>query len=287
MYQAQLDGVYKDEGLDVTIQPGSSGVSAPQLADTGDVEFAIVAASQILQLNSRGGNLVALFAVYQHDPHAIMVLADSKFKGLRELWGDPNATIGCESDLAFIKAINQKYGIPNGAKFVAYSPAAFREGAQQASQCFATAEPVALELAGVKTRVFMANETGFDPYTAVLVTRRAFLESNRSICEAMVRAFRRGWRAYLESPTKANLEMAKLNPGMSLEAMALAAKKQVPLIKDDATERFGLGCMTTERWQRLADQLVSLGMLDAKPDVEKVFEWSPPAGSGSAISGPN
>ena len=282
MYQAQLDGIFKDEGLDVTIQSGSAGVSTPQLADTGAVEFSIVAAPQVLQLNDRGGSLVALFAAYQHDPHAIMVLADSRFKSLRELWVDPNVTIGCESNLAYIRMIERKYGSSGTAKLVAYNPPAFRAGVQQGSQCFMTAEPISLELEGVKTRVFLANETGFDPYTTVLVTRHAYLESNRSTCESMVRAFARGWQAYLDSPEKANREMGRLNPGMSSQAMALSAQKQVQLIKDDETERFGLGCMSKKRWQVLADQLLSLDMIDAAPDVEKVFEWKPPAATGVA-----
>ena len=217
IYQAQIDGIFKDEGLNVVIRPGSAGVSAPQLADTGDVEFALVGGSQILLLNAQGGELIALFAIFQDDPHAIMVPVDSPFKSLRALWSDPDAVIGAEGDLAFIRAINLKFGVPNGARHVAYNLPAFRAGRQQASQCFMMAEPVSLELAGFKTRVFMANESGFNEYNTVLVTRRSFLASNRATCVAMVRSFSKGWSAYLASPERANKVMAGLNPAMSDE----------------------------------------------------------------------
>ena len=273
IYQAQLKGIFEDEGLKVDVRPGAAGVSAPQLADNGNVEFSIVGGSQILQLNDRGGDLVALFAVYQHDPHGIMVPEDSKYTGLKQLWSDANATIGCEADLAFVRELTRVFGTDDGAKLAAYNLPAFRAGRQQASQCFITSEPVSLELDGFKTRVFMASESGFDPYNTVLVTRRAYLESNPETCDAMVRAFSRGWAGYLASPDATNVELARLNPGMSSEALALSASKQIPLIKDDVTARKGLGAMSTERWQRLAEQLKSLGALDQVPDVTTIYRW--------------
>jgi NitT/TauT family transport system substrate-binding protein len=273
IYEARLKGIFEAEGLKVEVRPGAAGVSAPQLADNGNVEFSIVGGSQILQLNDRGGDLVALFAVYQHDPHGIMVPENSKYTNLKQLWGDPNATIGCEADLAFLREITRVFGTDDGAMLAAYNLPAFRAGRQQASQCFVTSEPVSLELDGFKTRVFMASESGFDPYNTVLVTRRAYLESDPEICAAMVRAFSRGWAGYLASPDATNQELARLNPGMSMAVLALSAKKQIPLIKDAVTARDGLGAMSTERWQRLADQLKSLGVLDQVPDVTTIYRW--------------
>lgn len=273
IYQARLDGSFAAEGLEVEVVPGSAGVSAPQLADNGNVDFAIVGGSQILQLNDRGGSLVALFAVYQHDPHGIMVLEDAPFESLAQLWSDPKATIGCEAELAFVREIIRTYGTEDGAKLVAYNPPAFRSGAQQASQCFVTSEPVALQLEGVATRVFMSNETGFDPYNTVLVTRRAYLEANPETCRAMVRAFTSGWTAYLADPASTNAELVKLNPSMSIEAMNLSAARQLPLIQDDATRASGLGSMTRERWSTLAGQLKGMDIIDAVPDIDSIFQW--------------
>lgn len=274
IYEAGLKGFFAEEGLQVEIRPGAAGVSAPQLADNGNVDFAVVGGSQVLQLNDRGGSLVALFAVYQHDPHGIMVAADSPYEDLRQLWSDPEATIGCEAELAFVRELVRAFGTEDGARLVAYNLPAFRAGRQQASQCFVTSEPVALELEGVKTRVFMTNASGFDPYNTVLVTRRAFLESDPGTCAAMVRAFSRGWAGYLADPASTNAELARLNPGMSLEAMALSADKQKPLIRDEVTDRLGLGAMTAERWQRLAEQLKSLGVIERVPETRSIFRWN-------------
>lgn len=286
IYEARRLGLFDTDELTVEVRAGSGGISAPQLVATGEVEFGIVGGSQVLQLNQEGGELVALFAVYQHDPHGIMVPADSSFTTLKELWQSTSATIGAESSLAFIKALDQAIGASKGARFVAYNLPAFRAGRQSASQCFVTAEPITLELEGFKTRVFSAAEvSGFDPYNTVLVTRRSYLAAHPEICQRMVDAFTRGWSGYTTDSASTNELLAKLNPSMSRKAMDLAAQRQLPLIIDDTTRRLGLGCMTKQHWTTMAEQLVSLELLDGIPDIDQLFRWSVEKTTAVAPSG--
>ena len=273
IYQAELDGAFDRENLSVEIVSGSDGVSSPQMVAAGRVDFGIVGGSQVLQLNAQGGTLVALFAVYQHGPHAIMVPDDSPHATLAELWKDPNAVVGVDTSLAFFKSINERFKVADGAKFVAYNAPAFRAGRQAASQCFITAEPVSLELEGFSTRI-LPNEGGaYDPYDTVLVTRRAFLESHPETCRAMVNAFEAGWNSYLKDPAAANLRMSALNPAMSDQAMALSAKRQQPLIQDATTEKHGLGYMEDARWKAMGEALVGMGLLESAPEPSSVFVW--------------
>ena len=273
VYQAEIDGVFKQEGLSVEIISGSVGVSSPQMVAAGRVDFGIVGGSQVLQLNAQGGTLVALFAVYQHGPHAIMVRDDSPYTTLAELWKDPEAVVGVDTSLAFFKSINERFKVTDGAKFVAYNAPAFRAGRQSASQCFITAEPVSLELEGFNTRILPNKGGAYDPYDTVLVTRRAFLDAHPETCRAMVRAFEAGWASYLEDPAAANLKMSELNPAMSEQAMALSAKRQEALIRDSVTEKHGLGYMTGARWNAMGEALVGLGLLESAPEPSSVFVW--------------
>ncbi|MEE2681457.1 MAG: ABC transporter substrate-binding protein [Planctomycetota bacterium] len=274
IYEARRLGLLETDSLAVDVRPGSGGISAPQLVATGEVEFGIVGGSQILQINQEGGELVALFAVYQHDPHAIMVPEGSPFQTIEQLWQSPQATIGAESSLAFIRALNEQFSASEQARFVAYNLPAFRAGRQSASQCFMTAEPVTLELEGFRTRVFSAAKaSGFDPYNTVLVTRRSYLDSNPEVCREMVDAFTRGWTSYTRTPEKTNQLLSELNPAMSLEAMNLTAKRQLPLILDAQTDALGIGCMTSDRWTSIAERLVALRLLDRVPDVEALYRW--------------
>ncbi|MFM8639842.1 MAG: ABC transporter substrate-binding protein, partial [Planctomycetota bacterium] len=148
-----------------------------------------------------------------------------------------------------------------------------------AQQCFITSEPVTLELQGVKTRVFMIGDTGFDPYNQVLVTTRAYYESHKDQCARLVKAVAAGWRAYLDDPKPFNRTMAGLNAAMSVEAMDLGAEKQRALSENDETRRIGLGGMRVQRWQSTIEQLSDLGRIKSRPDAARLFAWDAEAGT--------
>src|SRR5579864_2276835 len=72
-YQAQLEGAFKADGLDVQLKSAGAGAPTWQLVANGQTEFATTAADQVLIARARGADVVALFAVYQTSPQGIMV----------------------------------------------------------------------------------------------------------------------------------------------------------------------------------------------------------------------
>jgi NitT/TauT family transport system substrate-binding protein len=146
----------------------------------------------------------------------------------------------------------------------------------QAQQCFISAEPVQMELKGVPVRVFSLAEGGYDPYTVTVATSAAFLAKDREACAAFVRALREGWRRYLAEPAKYNPAIAKLNPGMTVAAMDVAAAKQHDLVAPPGTGANEVGMMERARWQTLARQLQELGTIKAAPAVIDDVFWNAP-----------
>lgn len=276
LYEAERAGHFAAEGLAVTILSGGPGVPAPQLAASGKVDVAVVSADQLLALGAAGGDLVAVYAIYQLDPFGVMVHASNPISSMEELWTS-RSTVACEANLAWVSMLNGKYG-GKDLTFIPYSGsvAQFAADPTLAQQCFITAEPVSLELQGKPVKVFPTRDSGFNPYNGVLVTRRSFLESDRETVARLVRAMQKGWEGYLADPKPANEIMAKLNPAMSLEAMNLGAKRQEPIIRTEETARLGLGAMTSERWKETADQLVALDKLKVAPAPESLFRWEAP-----------
>ncbi|MEN8161787.1 MAG: ABC transporter substrate-binding protein [Myxococcota bacterium] len=135
-------------------------------------------------------------------------------------------------------------------------------------QVFVTSEPIAARRAGAEPRVFLVADSGYDPYTAVVITHGETLRSEPETVAALVAALREGWRAYLDDPAPANALMGPLNPEMDAEAFRLAAEAQVPLIE---TKDAPLGAMRAERWKALAAQLQELGLLEAPEPAERYF----------------
>lgn len=273
-FAARDRGLFGAEGLEVELVQGGPGIPAAQLVASGKVEFAVVAANQLLELNAQGGDLVALFAVFQGNPMGVMVHEKAEWTSLEELWRS-EATISLEEGLADFAWLAHVW--PNGKhRVVPYSAnlAQFAADPSLAQQCFFTSEPVSLELQGTRTRVFLIGESGFDPYNAIVVARRELLTREPALARSLVRACARGWRSYLDDADAVQATMAKENPAMSRAAMDRSAELQRRLVETDDTKRLGLGCMTEARWRTTIEQLVQTGRLKQPLDAARVFAWN-------------
>jgi NitT/TauT family transport system substrate-binding protein len=138
-------------------------------------------------------------------------------------------------------------------------------------QCYVTSEPIAARQKGADPQVFLIADSGFNPYTTVVITRREMLAKNAARVSSFVLATREGWRAYLDHPEPTNGLLGKLNSSLDPATLAAAAAAQKPLIETADTARDGLGSMQRARWQKLADQLLDLKILEKPAVVDDLF----------------
>src|ERR1035438_624961 len=86
-YTALAKGYYKEEGLDVTIQPGGPYLSTYQRVAAGAAQFGMGGSDRILESVGAGQPLVAVAATMQYDPQGIMVRKDSPVRTFSDLSG--------------------------------------------------------------------------------------------------------------------------------------------------------------------------------------------------------
>lgn len=263
---------YAAQGLDVTIQPGGAGAPTIELLGAGKVPFAIVSADEIPRARLQGAKVVALFAVYQTHPQGIMTRASRGFKEIGDVFKAPGV-LAMEQGLPYSDYLKKKYGFGN-LKIVP-SPfgdlSVYRTDENYAMQCFVTSEPLAAKKIGIEPKTFLIADSGYNPYATVLATSEDYLNANRDTVTKMVTAVAKGWRAYLDDPTKTNEKMRQLNPTMDAETFQASAEAQKPLIETAETKSQGLGIMTAERWKTLIDQLADLKVIDQPIDPAACF----------------
>lgn len=271
-YAAQEIGAFQKHGLKVEIVPGGSGTPTVQMVGSGTVDFALVSADELLIARSRGNLVVALFAVYQTCPQGIMVHASRGLTNLAALF-QSGGTLAIQRGLPYADFLEKKYSFakmkivpsPNG------DISTFLRDPNFAQQCFVTSEPILARKNGADPQTFLIAEAGYNPYTAVLVTRDDYLKAHPDTVKAMVLACREGWRDYLADPKTANLAMGRLNSTVDAETFAQSAAAQKPLIETDDTRKSALGTMTLDRWRQLSQQLVELKVIDTSPPAEQCF----------------
>jgi len=269
-YAAQEQGYYTDNGLDVEIIEGGSGTPTIQMLLANRVDYAIVSADEVVIALARGASdIVALFATYQTNPQGIMTHAERGFISIDEVMHSEGVLLW-QRGLPYAQFLMKKYG-PLAVVTAPYLGGIgnFQNDPKLSQQCFVTSEPLTAAAAGLKVKTFLVADSGYNPYTAVLVTQRKRWEENPDQVTAMVAAVRRGWNHYLEDPDATNVSMMELNKAMSAETFERSAYAQRELIKTAKTN--SVGEMTLQRWQTLADQLLDINVIREPVPVKDIF----------------
>jgi NitT/TauT family transport system substrate-binding protein len=269
-YAARESGAYTRHGITAEIQGGGAGVPVLQMVATGRADFGTVGADEVITARARGADVVALFAVFQTSPQGIMVHASRKLAKLEDAFR--SGTLALETGLAYAAYLKKKFAW-DGVKVVPYDGgvAHFLADPNFGQQCYVTSEPIAARQKGGDPQVFLIAETGFNPYSTVVITRRELLQKSPDVVKAFVLATREGWQNYLDQPTTTNALLGKLNTALDAPTLAAAADAEKPLIETDESKQNGLGSMQRARWQALADQLLDLKVVDKPATVDELF----------------
>jgi NitT/TauT family transport system substrate-binding protein len=270
IYAARDSGAFANHNLDVDIVPGGAGTPTWQLVANGKTDFAVASADEVFIARSQGADVTTIFATYQTCPQGIMVHASRGLKSIADVF--KGGTVAMEPGLPYVNFLKNKYGFGN-TKIVAYDggPGNFLANKDFAQQCFITSEPIAAKKQGSDPQVFLIADSGYNPYTAVVITTSKLAKDKPDLVHNMFLSLQEGWRAYLDNPKPANTAMGKLNPDMDQETFAAAAEAQKPLIDTDWSKQHGLGMMDPKRWEELGKQLVDLKVIEKATPVQECF----------------
>jgi NitT/TauT family transport system substrate-binding protein len=260
-YAANLPGgAFSAHQLNVTIASAGEGAPTWQLLASGQADFATTAADQVLIARSQGADVVAIFTVYQTCPQGVMVHQARHFTSLADVFASPG-TLAAE-DNAWLTFCRHKYA-PVKVTITSYAGgfAPFLANPDYSQQCFITSEPILAKRQGGDPQTFLIADSGYNPYTTVVLARGDLVRNKPELVKAMTDACRAGWQAYLDDPSAANAVMGKLNAEMDAQTFADAAKAQMPLIQPAGGA--ALGTMSLDRWQALRGQLIDLNVISA------------------------
>jgi NitT/TauT family transport system substrate-binding protein len=269
-YTALLKGYYKQEGLDVTLNPLPEYGSAAQLVASGKMDIGLSSSDQILEWNANGLPLVAIAATMQHDPQAIMMHANSPIHSFKDLDGH---TIAAQTGATWLKFVTLQYHLKNVSQIPStLSIANFLADPDYVQQIFITSEPYFARQAGAQVRTLLISSSGYDPYR-VQFTTRDYLAQHPDIAAKFVRASIRGWNDYLKDPSATDAYLLKLNPALNpqQEAYTAEALKDGGFVNGGDMTGAQTGKMTAARWQTGYEQLKSLEILAQPFDVTQAY----------------
>jgi NitT/TauT family transport system substrate-binding protein len=270
-YQALATGLYKKQGLDVTLRMGGPQVNGMQLMMAGQADMHMGYDFQVLKSLEQGLTPVTVATSFQHDLQGMMTHDD--VKSLGDLKGKTIlvATAGRSSWWPWLKA---KYGYTDDqARPYTFNLQPFFADKNLVQQAYLSSEPLQAEKAGIKHRFFLFAHDGFPPYGTTIVATQKMAKEKPDVVQRFVRASMEGWKSYIADPAPGNALIKKDNPNMTDEQLAygLAKLKDQRLITGGDAAKMGIGVMTDERWRKTHEYMVSAALLKPEVDYKQAF----------------
>lgn len=274
-YQAVADGTYKKYGLDVTIVPGGPQVNNRMLLLAGRIEF-FMSANSLQSFDAVAQNIptLAVAAIFQKDPQVLLAHPGQGFEKFEDL---KNATLLVSSEglQTYFKWMQAEFGFAeNQVKPYTFNPQPFLVDKNSAMQGYVTSEPFAVEKAGVKPKIFLLADYGFNTYSTLIETRREVVEKRPDLVQRFVDASAIGWYNYLYGDNKAANELIrKHNPEMTDELLlySIGKMKEYGIVDSGDTLRDGIGAMTDARMASFFDKMVRAGVVKPNVDFRKSY----------------
>lgn len=207
IYAAKENGLYNEKGLSVDIKVGGPGVPAIPSVLSGEVDFGVAGADDVLVAISEGKPVKALAVIYQSSPVVYFALAESginspqdfigKKVGLRKDTGTYYTYVAMMNNLG----IDRSQVVEVDASTFAVTP--LIEGETDVWPGFRINEPKVVERMGYEVNLIRPEDFGVDIYADVLVTKQETINNNPELVQAFVEATLAGWEWALNNQNEA------------------------------------------------------------------------------------
>ena len=256
-YAAQVQGYYRDAGLDVTLREAEPGLDPLHAVLDGRAQYGVGNSALVLR-RAAGAPVVVLASLLQHSPAALAVRLDED--GRRKSWADSRIALAPDTEELLVYLQREKitrsqlhllphsYGIDDLAA-----------GRVDVLSVYSTSAPFALDRANIRYELLSPRSAGIDFYGDNLYTTESELREHPERARAMRAATLRGWRYALDHPAEiVDLIRARYPERKSREELLWEAQQMAPLLEQHLIE---LGYSNPSRWQAIADTYAAAGML--------------------------
>jgi NitT/TauT family transport system substrate-binding protein len=285
-FVARDTGYFKENGINVTdIHKGSGTPDALRLVANGDADFGFGDLPTLAVSRSQGLPVVALVAVNQYTPLAMIALAKShQLKTPADLKGLNIGIHPAGSTYIFFKALLAANGMSEAdVKESSVSPPYENYlllGRVDAVPGYIDAEVPELEAkAGGpgSLSIMLGSKFGYDIYGSGLFTSDKMISEKPDLVKRFVAAYVKAFNDVVADPKAAVAMVVKDNPEYAGKEDVLLAQLQADIastFSSDETKARGLGAMSEEEWIKTLAVLQQQGALKAPIEVGSVYNSS-------------
>lgn len=261
------EGLYKAEGLDVTLIPAGQGVDQVQMVAAGIAQIGIADPESLLAAAGRGANFKVFAGQFQTQPIAMTCRKDSGVTKPADLKGK---MIGVKVNAEpFFKLFLSKNGLqlsdlntttigPNDISVLIAGRIACE------ITTFAFNEPRLIEAAGVPVTVLPLGEYGLNAQADSYFVKSAYFDKpeNQAILVKFLRATGKGWVSFYKDPKAAAKYVIDHNfvDGLDIDQQTFQAGQQINYMKSKLTAEKGILWLDPSIWTQTAQNVHDSGV---------------------------
>lgn len=270
-YAAKEKGFYEEVGLDVEILPGGADFPAVQMVASGDEDFGVTGADQILLAREKGVPVQALSVIYRESPFALFSLKDSGVETMEDLVGETvGVKLGGNEELTY-RAMVENAGI-NSTSIeempVKYDLSPLLSGQVKAWPGYVINEVIAAEEEGYEVNIIKPKDYDINFYADTLFAKEDLIKDDPELVKSFVEASMKGWQYAIDHPEEAAEFGLKFSGDLKLDHEVNMMKASVPLLQP---ENSPLGKMDESEWEYLQQNLLDLEFLKEKENINDAF----------------
>ena len=199
-YAGVKNGFFKDQGLDVTVQPGNGSANVAQAIGHGNGEFASVDGGTMMQLVAKGLPVKCVMGYYQRNPNGVIYTEKSGIKKPLDLEGKTLALSNGDAPSALLPAFAKATGLDlSKVNIINTSPAAKNatviSGKADADVTFAFQGIPIIRAGGVPANSFDYADYGVNVPGLCVVARVDYIKQHPDIVKKFVAGAQKaiGW----------------------------------------------------------------------------------------------
>lgn len=247
-------------GRKLDVREGSQIIDPIKQVRSKAAQFGVASADRVLRENEGGAGLVILATAVYRSPVVFIVNPKNDIKspaGFRGLTIGIQA--GTNTELVF-RMLVKLLRLPSDMKVVesGWGTKTFEDGTLDVLAGFDYDEPVLLTMKNVPHSLIYPEKSGVRFIGTVFFTSKALVNENPAVVQHFMDDLVSGWRQALENPNDAIIKLGARYKDVDTKKELISFQRGRPYF---AGEGGRLLYASRERWEQMATQLTSLGIL--------------------------
>jgi len=267
-FAGKEENIFKDNGIDLTINSGGPDNSSIKLVASGSDLFGVAGADEVLIAREKGIPVVPIAVLFKESPIGFISKTSKNIKSPEDWAGQKiEVDYGSNAEIQY-RALLKKFNVSNTKDVpYTYSLVPFIEDKVDVSVAYIMDQVITLKNQGIDVDVITSKQYGINPYGDVIITTEKTLNENPDLVKRFLGAAIKSQKWAIENDSLAVNHLVVGANNLKADNELKVWRATIPfLIPDNDITKLGL--MDKSRWQETQNVLLEFNALKKAQNID-------------------